>query len=94
MIVVLVMALAAAFCRLAGFFFMGLIPITPRLEAGLKAIPLAVMLGIIIPPVLRGGIPEAIGLAATLLAMRLSGSDVAAVLAGMSGVALARAVLG
>lgn len=94
MVVILVMAVAAAICRLAGFYFMGLIPITPRLEAGLKAIPLAVMLGIIIPPVLRGGIPEAIGLAATLLAMRLSGSDVAAVVAGIGSVALARAVLG
>ena len=90
MTVIAVMALAAAVCRLSGYWFMRLIPVTPRIEAALKAIPLAVMIGIILPPVLRGGLPESAGLAATLIAMRLTGNDVIAVLAGMGGVALMR----
>ncbi len=87
MIAILMMAAAAAVCRLSGFWFMRLIPITPRVEAGLKAIPLAVMIGIILPPVVRGGLPEAAGLLATILAMRLSGNDVVAIIAGMASVA-------
>ena len=91
--IILVMTVAAALCRLAGFQFMRFIPITPRLEAGLKAIPLAVMIGIIGPPVLRGGVAEIAGLAATIVAVRLRGNDLIAILAGMSTVAAMRAWL-
>ena len=59
--IILAMTGAAALCRLSGYWFMRFFPITPRLEAGLKAIPLAVMIGIIGPPVLRGGVPEIVG---------------------------------
>ncbi len=88
--VILVMTAAAAICRLAGFQFMRFIPITPRLEAALKAIPLAVMIGIIGPPVLRGGLPEIVGLAATVVAVRLRGNDLIALVAGMGVVAVLR----
>ena len=93
LIVILVMTVAAAFCRLAGYSFMRFIPMTPRIEAGLKAIPLAVMIGIIGPPVLRGGIPEIAGLAATIVAVQLRGNDLVAILCGMGAVAAARAIL-
>ena len=89
--VLAVMTLAAALCRLSGFWFMRMIPITPRVEAALKAIPLAVMIGIILPPVLRGGVPEAAALAATLAVVRLGANDFVAVLVGMGTVAAARA---
>lgn len=92
MAVIIAMTLAAAFCRYSGFAFMRLIPMTPRVRAGLDAIPLAVMLGIILPPALRGGIPELVGLAATVLAVQLRGNDVVAILAGMGAVAGMRAL--
>ena len=91
--VILVMTAAAAICRLAGFQFMRFIPITPRLEAALKAIPLAVMIGIIGPPVLRGGLPEIVGLAVTVVAVRLRGNDLIALVAGMGAVAALRQLL-
>ena len=88
--IIAVMALAAALCRLLGYGFMRFIPVTPRIEASLNAIPLAVMIGIIIPPVLRGGVPEVVGLFVTIAAVRLRGNDLVAILAGMASVAALR----
>ena len=90
LLAICVMAVAAAVCRLAGFSFMRFLPITPRVEAGLNAIPLAVMIGIIGPPVLRGSIPEMAGLVATIATVRLRGNDLLAILAGMGVVATTR----
>ncbi len=92
LLVIVVMAAAAALCRLLGFSFMRFIPVTPRVEAGLNAIPLAVMIGIIVPPVIRGGFPELAGLLVTILTVRLRGNDLVAILAGMGTVGLLRAV--
>jgi uncharacterized membrane protein len=92
-VIILVMALSAALCRLSGYGFMRFVPLTPRVEAGLKAIPLAVMIGIIAPPVLRGGLPEVVGLVATVVAARLRANDLITLLAGMGTVAALRAVL-
>ena len=92
-LVIAVMTAGAIVCRLAGFWLMGLVPVTPRVQAGLNAIPLAVMMAIMLPPVLHGGLPEALALAATLAAVRLGANDLVAVLIGMASVALARAVL-
>ena len=88
---ILVMTVAAAACRFAGFAFMRFIPMTARVKAALAAMPLAVMLAIVLPPALRGGIPEAAGVVATIAATLMRGNEVVAVIAGMSAVALARA---
>lgn len=82
-----VMTVMAAVCRLTGFYFMHFIPITPRVQAGLKAIPIAVMIGIMLPPVMRGGIPEAVGLAAALTVTRLGANDLVAILVAIGSVA-------
>ena len=91
--IIAVMTVAAALCRLGGYWFMGLIPITPRVEAGLNAIPLAVMVGIMVPPILRGGIPEAAGVAITMAAVRLGANDLIAILLGLGTVAGLRQIL-
>jgi len=93
LVLILVMAVAAALCRLAGYWFMRFVPASPRLEAGLRAIPLAVMIGIVGPPVLRGGWPELAGLAATIATVRLGGNDLLAILMGMGAVAALRLVI-
>lgn len=91
--IILVMTVAAALCRLAGYGFMRFVPLTPRVEAGLKAVPLAVMIGIMGPPVLKGGMPEVVGLLATIAAVRLGLNDLIALVAGMGTVATLRAVM-
>jgi uncharacterized membrane protein len=59
-------------------------------EAALRAIPLGVMIGIVMPTVLRGGLAEWLGLAVVFLVMKWTGKDVVAALAGALAVALCR----
>lgn len=87
------MGLAAFACRAGGFVLMRFVPPSPRLETALRAIPLAVMVGIVAPAVASGRPAEIAGLAAVALLMRLTGSDFAAALGGVATVALARLAL-
>lgn len=87
------LALSSYACRAGGFWLMRFVTVTPRLRATLAAAPLAVMLGIVMPAALHGGVPEWFGLAATFIAMRLWRSDLAAMFVGVSAVALARALI-
>ncbi|WP_163311971.1 AzlD family protein, partial [Enterobacter cloacae] len=79
----LAMALASFACRASGFWLMRFIPVTPRLEAALKATPVAVMAGIVVPVAMRGQPGELVALGMVGLAMRLTGNDLVAALAGV-----------
>ncbi len=89
---ILAMAVASYACRVAGYLLMGYVPVTGRVQAALKAIPLGVMIGIVLPSALSGKVPELVGLAVVFVAMRLTGKDVVAALAGAAAVAVCRAV--
>lgn len=69
------MFLASYLCRLGGFFLMRYVRITPRVEAWLRAIPVALMGAVLAPVAVRGGPPEWAGLAVALGVMRLTGND-------------------
>lgn len=84
------MAAAAYFCRVGGFLLMRFVRVTPRVEAALKATPLAVMIGIVLPATLRGSWPEWLALGAIALVMRFWPNDVAAAMAGIAVVAAVR----
>jgi len=88
----LALTLASFACRAGGFWLMRFVIVTPRLRATLAAAPLAVMIGIVTPAALRGGLAEIVGLAATFAAMRLWRSDLLAMFVGVAAVALARAI--
>jgi len=90
LVVIAAMALAAALCRFSGFWLMRFVPITPRVQAGLAAIPIAVMAGIMAPAIMRGGLPESVGMVATIGAVKLGGNDLVAIVAGLTTVALLR----
>ena len=89
----LAMAVASYACRAGGFVLMRFVPVTPRVEAALKAIPLGVMIGIVTPAVAAGKLPEMVGLAAVALAMKLTGNDLVAAVSGAGAVALCRLLL-
>ncbi len=91
MVVLFAMAAASFACRASGFLLMGLVRITPRLEAALRAIPLAVMIGILAPAAASGQPAELAGIAAVALIMKLAGNELLAALAGVAIVAIARA---
>ncbi len=87
------MAAAAFFCRAGGFVLMRFVTVTPRLEAGLRAIPIGVMIGIVAPVAMSGRVPELLGLAVILIMMKLSRNDVVAALSGVAVVGLCRLAL-
>ncbi|MDO8279017.1 MAG: AzlD domain-containing protein [Burkholderiaceae bacterium] len=84
------MALASFGCRIAGFLLMGYVPITVRLRSALQAVPLAVMIGIVMPVLSAGRPPEIVALAVVLVTQKLTGSNAVAALSGAATVALFR----
>lgn len=85
-----VMAAAALLCRVAGFTLMRFVPVSSRLEAALRATPLAVMAGIAALALQAGGLAEALALGAVVALTLALRSDVAAALLGVVIVALLR----
>jgi len=85
------LALASFACRAGGFWLMRFVTVTPRLRATLSAAPLSVMLGIVTPAALRGGLAEWAGLVAAFVIMRLVRNDLVAMFGGVIAVALVRA---
>lgn len=87
----LVAAAAALACRLAGFAAMRYLPRSHRLDAALRATPLAVMSGISAMALAAGGLTEALALGtATALAL-WTRNDVGAAIGGVAVAALLRA---
>jgi uncharacterized membrane protein len=78
-----VMATAAFLCRVAGFTLMRFVPVSPRMEAALRATPLAVMAGITALAVQAGGLAEGLALGAVVGLTLVLKSDVAAALLGV-----------
>ena len=90
MIAVAALAVASFFCRAGGFMLMRYVKITPRMESALKAVLLAVMIGIVVPAATAGRVPEAVALVAVGIVMKLTGNDLLAALAGLLVVAIGR----
>ncbi|HWJ74384.1 MAG TPA: AzlD domain-containing protein [Kaistia sp.] len=93
-IVIFAMAVAAYLTRVSGFFLMRFVAVTPRVEAWLKALPLAIMGSILAPIAAHGGPAEYAGFAATIAVFLWRRNDILAAFAGMAAVALARLFLG
>ncbi len=87
-------AAASFLCRVGGFWFMHLIGVSPRIEAALKATPLAVMIGIVAPVAARGNPAELLALAVIAAVVRWASSDLIAAMAGVAVVAAVRALGG
>jgi uncharacterized membrane protein len=91
---ILLMGLASYACRAGGFFLMRYVTVTPRVEAWLRAIPVALIGAILGPVAVNGGVPEWLGLATALLLMRLTGNDFVSAIAAVAVVAMARLLAG
>lgn len=78
-------------CRIAGFFLMRYVAITPRVESWLRAMPIALIGAIVGPVAIKGGPPEWLGLAAAVGLMRMTGNDFVAIGGAVALVAAARA---
>jgi uncharacterized membrane protein len=93
LLAILLMGLASYGCRAGGFFLMRYVAITPRVEAWLRAIPIALIGAILGPAAINGGPPEWAGLATAFGLMRLTGNDFVSAIAAVLVVAGLRAVL-
>ena len=91
---ILLMGLASYACRAGGFFLMRYVTVTPRVEAWLKAIPVALIGAILGPIAANGGPPEWLGMATAILVMRTTGNDFVSVVASVAVVAVARLYVG
>jgi uncharacterized membrane protein len=91
---ILLMGLASYACRAGGFFLMRYVTVTPRVEAWLKAIPIALVGAILGPVAVNGGPAEWLGLVAAILLMRVTGNDFVAVVGSIALVVVTRLYTG
>ncbi len=91
---ILLMGLASYACRAGGFFLMRYVTVTPRVEAWLKAIPVALIGAILGPIAANGGPPEWLGLATAVLVMKFIGNDFVSVIASVAVVSATRFIIG
>ena len=90
---ILLLGLASLACRLGGFFLMRYVSITPRVEAWLRAIPIALIGAVLGPAAVNGGPPEWLGIVAAIGLMYVTANEFVAVIGGCAAVALVRAAL-
>jgi uncharacterized membrane protein len=91
--VTLLMAAITYFWRSAGFWTMGLVPMTPRLRRGLEALPGAIVISTVLPMAARTGPVAAVSIAAAALVALATRNEFLAVLAGAGVAAAARLAL-
>ena len=90
---ILAMAAATYATRTAGLWVVSYLRPTPVLTAALDAVPVAILTAVIVPAIARGGLPDMLAAAVTLLAaFRLP--LLATVAVGVVSVVALRAVLG
>jgi uncharacterized membrane protein len=90
---ILAMAAAAYLCRAGGFYLMRFVALTPRVEATLCAIPVALVASILAVAAVKGGPPEWAGMFAAMLSMVVTRNDFAAMVAGVGVVAVIRSLV-
>lgn len=88
---ILVMAAVTYPMRVGGFWLMGHVPLTPRLQRMLEALPGTVVVATIVPILASDGPPAALAIAAAGAVMLVRRNDLLAVVVGMAAAALARA---
>jgi uncharacterized membrane protein len=91
-IVIAAMAAVTVAIRYGGFALMGYIPLTRRVRSVLNALPGAVVVAIIVPLAVRGGLAASLAIIVALLAMALRRNDLLAVVCGVGAAALVRAL--
>lgn len=93
MVVIMVMAVITYAFRGGGYWLMGRVTLSPRVEAGLAYLPGAVITALVVPGALEAGIPGVLGLIAVALVMRMRPNLLLAMAAGIITVVITRQVL-
>ena len=93
LITIVGMALVTYATRAGGFWLMGLVTPSPRVEAWLRQIPGAVLVAIIAPTVLASSVAETLAALATVLVAMRTKNVLMAMLVGVAMVAILRLIL-
>ena len=86
------MALATYLCRISGVVLMAYIPLTPHVRRGLAALPGSIVVATVLPLVERLGPAAGLALAAAVVSMIVSRSELVALIVGMAVISAARAL--
>jgi uncharacterized membrane protein len=90
-IAILAMAAATYPMRAGGYWLMGRLPLTPRVQRTLEALPGAVVIATVVPILAREGAPAVIAIAAALAMSFIKRNEFLALAAGVIAGAAARA---
>jgi uncharacterized membrane protein len=93
LITILGMALVTYATRAGGFWLMGLVTPSPRIEVWLRQIPGAVLVAIVAPTVLASSLAETLAALATVLVAIRTKNVLAAMVIGVAAVFLLRLIL-
>jgi uncharacterized membrane protein len=93
LITILGMALVTYATRAGGFWLMGLVTPSPRIEAWLRQIPGSVLVAIVAPTVLASSLAETLAALATVLVAIRTKNVLAAMVIGVAAVFLLRLIL-
>lgn len=88
-----VMAVITYGFRGGGYWLMGRVTLSPRLEAGLAYLPGAVITALVVPSMLEAGVPGIFGVAVVALCMRIRPNLLLAMTAGIVTVWFLRQVM-
>jgi uncharacterized membrane protein len=87
---ILAMTAMTYLMRVGGFWLMAHVPITPRVRRMLEALPGSVVVAIVLPGVVKAGLPAYAGIGAVLGLMLLTRNQFVGVFGAVAVVALAR----
>ncbi len=93
LVTIVLMALAAYATRVGGLWLVSRLTLSGRVEAWLGYLPGAILVSLVAPIVLAGGVPEALAAAAVVLVALRTGSLPLAMATGVVAVLALRALL-
>jgi uncharacterized membrane protein len=93
LVVILLMGIVTYSLRAGGYWLMGRVTISPRMEAALGYLPGAVITALVVPSALEAGFPGLVGVGTIALVMWKRPNLLLALIAGMGTVVLLRSVM-
>lgn len=90
LLAIALMAIVTYACRVGGYWMMGRVRMSPRVEAGLTYLPGAVLISLVAPAMAREGIPGVCAVAVTAVVMRLTNNLLVSMVGGIFTVWLVR----
>lgn len=93
LVLILLMGAVTYALRAGGYWLMGRLQLSPRVEAGLAYLPGAVITALVVPSAIEAGVPGIVGLGAVALVMRRWNNLFLALVAGIGAVWLMRQVM-